>query len=241
MKIELTFNGSTYSADLDKGHDLSLPVGRANEGSAYGIPNSEIRIYRDGGFVGDVSAGGSCNVREIRLNPHGNGTHTECVGHVSKEYRTLSETIQKSHFIAELVSIETQVAIRAEDLKKARKHTSTEALIIRSLPNTLDKRSKNWLGTEPPYMSNEAMALLVEWGINHLLLDLPSVDSETDPHLQSHKVFWNYPSEKYSIRTITELIYVNDAIEDGLYLLNLQCAPIELDAVPSKPIIYSLR
>ena len=41
--------------------------------------------------------------------------------------------------------------------------------------------------------------------------------------------------------TITEMIYVNEEIHDGSYLLNLQFASFENDASPSKPVLYSLE
>jgi len=41
--------------------------------------------------------------------------------------------------------------------------------------------------------------------------------------------------------TITEMIFVNDAVKDGSYLLNLQIAPFENDASPSKPILFAIK
>jgi hypothetical protein len=38
--------------------------------------------------------------------------------------------------------------------------------------------------------------------------------------------------------TITELIYVPNAVEDGRYLLNLQIAPFAADASPSRPLLF---
>ena len=40
--------------------------------------------------------------------------------------------------------------------------------------------------------------------------------------------------------TITEFIYVSNKIEDGAYILNLQIAPFENDASPSKPVLYKI-
>jgi hypothetical protein len=40
--------------------------------------------------------------------------------------------------------------------------------------------------------------------------------------------------------TITEFIYVPDAIEDGTYFLELQLAPFENDASPSRPVLYKV-
>ena len=41
--------------------------------------------------------------------------------------------------------------------------------------------------------------------------------------------------------TITEMIYVNNTIQDGSYLLNLQFASFENDASPSKPVLYKIE
>ncbi|MEM6800833.1 MAG: cyclase family protein, partial [Bacteroidota bacterium] len=119
-------------------------------------------------------------------------------------------------------------------------------LIIRTLPNTLDKLSKDYSGSNPPYLHFEAMDFLLEQGVEHLLIDLPSVDREQDEGvLAAHNIFWglNKPKEIQDRRkncTITEMVYVDNEIEDGFYLLNLQIAPFPLDASPSKPMIYQL-
>ena len=77
--------------------------------------------------------------------------------------------------------------------------------------------------------------------MNHLLIDLPSVDKEIDGGaLAAHKKFWNMHGEVRKTSTITELIYVPNSVIDGLYLLNLQIPSMELDAVPSKPVLYKL-
>jgi hypothetical protein len=39
--------------------------------------------------------------------------------------------------------------------------------------------------------------------------------------------------------TITELIYVPEGVEDGLYLLNLQVPNLRTDAVLSRPVLYA--
>ena len=48
-----------------------------------------------GDWVGDVKQGGSVNFRNISFNPHGNGTHTECVGHISKEDFSINQCLKK--------------------------------------------------------------------------------------------------------------------------------------------------
>ena len=97
-------------------------------------------------------------------------------------------------------------------------------------------------------MLEEAAIYIREIGIKHLLIDLPSVDREEDAgKLLAHKAFWNVKNTKILNEdarldcTITELIFVNDSVSDGTYLLNLQIASFENDASPSKPILYAIQ
>jgi len=114
-------------------------------------------------------------------------------------------------------------------------------LIIRTLPNTENKKTKIYSNTNPPYLLPEAAQYIKESNIKHLLLDLPSVDKERDKGLlAAHKAFWGDPKSIRHGCTITELIYVPDIIEDGYYLLNLQLAPFENDAAPSRPLLFKL-
>jgi kynurenine formamidase len=117
-----------------------------------------------------------------------------------------------------------------------------EALVIRTLPNSLTKKHSDYSATNPPYLSLDCIALLNERGIKHLLIDLPSVDRENDGGaLAFHHQFWGVPDQLNFERTITELIYVPDSVEDGAYLLELQTAPFENDASPSRPILYQIK
>jgi kynurenine formamidase len=88
-------------------------------------------------------------------------------------------------------------------------------------------------------LHHEAAKYLVERGVQHLLLDLPSVDREEDGgQLLAHRAFWQYPEAVRKHCTITELIYVPNEIKDGFYLLNLQTASFDLDVSPSRPVLF---
>ena len=77
--------------------------------------------------------------------------------------------------------------------------------------------------------------------INHFLIDLPSVDRENDKgKLAFHHAFWHVPENPNHSKTITEFIFVPESCLDGEYLLNLQVAPIENDASPSRPVLYKI-
>ena len=123
-----------------------------------------------------------------------------------------------------------------------------KALIIRTLPNDDSKKTRNYMDHEPPFISLEAMNFIVEAGVEHLLIDTPSVDRLFDDgNLNAHHIFWNVEEGSHEsltkqelYKTITEMIYVSDEIKDGSYLLNLQIAPFESDASPSRPLLYPL-
>ena len=90
-------------------------------------------------------------------------------------------------------------------------------------------------------MEPQAAQWLADCGVQHLLIDLPSIDREEDEgKLLAHHAFWNYPSQPRKEATISEMIYVDDSIPDGLYLLNLQVAAFRNDAAPSRPVLYQL-
>ena len=95
--------------------------------------------------------------------------------------------------------------------------------------------------TNPPFIDSEAVQFLIDNGIDHLLIDTPSVDKENDNGaLKSHHTFWEYPHNTQENRTITELIFVPETIEDGTYFINIQIASFENDASPSKPVLYKI-
>ena len=73
------------------------------------------------------------------------------------------------------------------------------------------------------------------------MVDIPSIDKEQDGgKLLAHNAFWNTDGVLRMQATITEFIYVENSIKDGAYMLNLQCAPFENDASPSRPVLYKI-
>ena len=85
------------------------------------------------------------------------------------------------------------------------------------------------------------MKLLVEKGVEHLLVDLPSVDREVDGgRLEAHRAFWGVPESPRHQCSITELIYMPSSAPDGMYVLHLSVAPMQNDAATSRPVLYPL-
>ncbi len=249
MVSKITHKGKSYNVDLAKPIDISIPL-RAGEGNvnAWYAPPVKIEPVRMGDWVGDVKQGGSVNFRNIFFNPHGNGTHTECVGHISKEDYSINQCLKTFFFVAELITIlpdetaDGDRIITKQHIENCLEGKRPEAIIIRTLDNSLSKINKHYSNTNPPYLQYEAAELIDALGIDHILIDLPSVDREMDGgKLASHHAFWQYPHNTKLNRTITEMIYVPNNVFDGTYLLNLQIASFENDASPSKPVLYQMN
>jgi len=247
MIVTLSIHNKQYRADLSKALDISIPL-RAGEKNvnAFYIPPVTIEPFSMGSFVGDVIQGGSCNVNNISFNPHGNGTHTECVGHIAKEKFTINQCLKEFFFVAKLITLSPEKkgedrVVTGNQLKAALGAEKPQAIIIRTLPNTDDKLNRQYSGTNPPFLDAEAASFLAKSEVKHLLLDVPSIDREDDGgKLSAHHAFWKYPENTRMDCTITELIFVPNVIEDGTYLLNIQIASFENDASPSKPVLYRL-
>jgi len=249
MIAKISHKGKTYQTDLSKPIDISIPLRTGEENvSAWYVAPVKIEPVQSGDWIGDVNKGGSVNFRNITFNPHGNGTHTECVGHISKENYSINKSLTTFFFIAELVTIlpdelgNGDKVITKAHLQNTLGNKQPEAIIIRTLDNNVSKINKHYSNTNPPYLTEDAALFIHELRIDHLLIDLPSVDKEVDGgKLLAHHAFWQYPHQTKLNRTITEMIYVPNTIFDGMYLLNIQIASFENDASPSKPVLYQLN
>lgn len=248
MIATLFHKGKEYKIDFFQPIDISMPLStHENSASAWYVAPMKLEPVTNGSWIGDVAKGGSVNFRNIIFNPHGNGTHTECVGHISNEFVTINSCLKQFMFLAEVVTIMPTLlqngdyVITKKQLQDALDGTKPEAIVIRTLSNGLNKLTTQYSNTNPPYVLEEAILFLNEIGVQHLLIDMPSIDRENDEgKLLAHHAFWQYPHNTQFQKTITEFIYVANEIADGTYILNLQIASFENDASPSKPLLYKV-
>ena len=265
----LEFNGRRYHADAWT--DISIPL-RFNgvQPNAYGTARAASEPVRAGSLIGDTRQGGSCNFEEYRFIPHCNGTHTECVGHITDERISVAECLGQPLFEALIVSVTPEkpglfsdryaVAISETDriiTKAALREAliaangvmpgSCDALVVRTLPNPAKKLAQEYIEDVPAFFSNDAVELMVELGVKHLVTDIPSIDRMFDEGtLSNHRIFWKMEAgaktaSAYSrSRTVTEFAYIPDAVPDGRYLLNIQIPPFVSDAAPSRVMVTPL-
>ena len=248
MFATLKIGDRLINVDLSKPLDISIPLKASSKNPiAWSMDQPTIAPVKSGDWIAKVSEGASVNFNTIEFNPHAHGTHTECIGHITPEFHSINETLKNFFFFAEVISVIPETdgedcVISESQLKLLLKDKNPEALIIRSYPNTASKRTKKYTNTNWPYLQEKAAIYLRKLGVQHLLVDMPSVDKEKDGgKLVAHKGFWNYPRSPRLEATITEFVYVSNRIKDGSYLLNLQIASFHNDAAPSKPILYKFK
>lgn len=292
MIISVEINNQKFRIDTNEPLDISIPLAFGGaQPNVYGVERASAKPCEAGDLIGDTRRGGSVNFEQVKFIPHCNGTHTECVGHITRKRISIRDSLKDAFILATLVSVEPENALETDETysldlsetdelitRKAlenalhlvrtrsgsdvvKPETSAEiknppanaggidSLIIRTLPNDESKKSRAYSDENvPPFFSIEAMRFIVEQGVKHLLVDLPSIDRIFDGgKLTNHRMFWNVEqgafetNEKSRINnTITELIFAADAIADGNYLLNLQIAPFVSDAAPSRPVLFRL-
>jgi kynurenine formamidase len=247
MKAVIEYNSRKIEIDVSKPIDISIAIDVTKQNvNAWYIDDPKIFPEELNGEVIKVSEGAVVNFNNIHFNPHSHITHTECVGHITKEVHSINQNLKHYFFLAEVITVAPEndgedFYISRKQLQAAIRNKKRDAIIIRTLPNLREKTSMRYSDTNPIYLLEEAAIYLREKGIKHLLVDLPSVDKEKDGgKLLAHNAFWNTAGEIRMDATITEFIYVSNKVEDGEYLLNLMIAPFENDATPSKPILYKI-
>lgn len=252
MEVSITFDNIAYKARLDKPLSIAIPAypNQANV-NCYWAEEPSAQVIEVGDFVGSVARGGTVNYQRLSLTPHGNGTHTECIGHITDDpAHTLAILPKRSFFKAQVISLRPKTfgedaVITLNDVHDHfDKSFKPEALIIRSLPNDIEQKSKaRYSGTNPPYLEPAVGEWLAARHVKHLLVDLPSVDKEVDGgDLNVHRGFWQSEGLNPRIEsTITELILVPNAVVDGRYLLQLSLPLIGIDAMLTHPVLYKLE
>ena len=247
MKESIYLSKGTVFFEVGSGIDISIAMhDGSNQVNCFYAPFFTSELANAGSFIGSIDEGGPVNFMNVKMNVHGNGTHTECSGHVFNNGLKVNAIFENFFFLCTVISVyptkkeNGDLSIFRRTLEILLEGQSKECICIRTLPNDPTKRQRHYSGTNPPFIEKEAMEYLVDIGVEHLLIDLPSVDKEEDGgQLSAHKAFWH--GERQNKCTITELIYIPDKLEDGEYLLNLQVANLALDAVPSRPILYQIK
>jgi len=288
IKITIELNNASYQVSMTSSWSLAIPVNfnqpkqQPNHFSANAALASPMQA---GGFIGDTKQGGSCNVNELTINPHCNGTHTESIAHIcdfsmdniieetgisKSRALTLAQLSLPALMPCAVISITPKLAIKSgenyspefdvDDLIISRSalqqalasyhDEQLQALVIRTLPNTNNKRQQAYnIDNQPAFFSSEAILYLNERGVEHLVVDVPSIDRLHDDGLMTcHHLFWQVDEGSHQVnqkslvnKTITEMAFIDDEVNDDFYFVNIQTPAFHNDAAPSRPVLFSAK
>ena len=292
MKAEVKLDGRVFHADLSAGKSIARTISVAATKATLDIGAIAVqsKTYRDGDFVGDMLAGGACNVSVLKINPHCCGTHTETLMHVMPveaatapptidsvvptglqlslvltlktcslpEARACDESFTEhadsDDRLVSAAAIRSALASAAQSMPRghaawdsAEKESLAKSLVIRIAEDDPAVATSPWSfeSGAPPYFTSDAIELLNDQRVVHLLVEFPSIDRMDDGgQLTNHHKFWNIDQESRNLaeawpsKTITEMIEISPSIKDGLYLLSIGVPPMRTDAMLSRPVLF---
>ena len=116
MISSIQLNDQEYKIDPVSPIDISIPLNfNGEQPNAYGVETARSKPCEAGHLVGDTRRGGSCNFEQYSFTPHCNGTHTECIGHITNERISVRDCLQDVFIPALLVSIKPERAAETNE------------------------------------------------------------------------------------------------------------------------------
>jgi kynurenine formamidase len=233
VTTSIILNEKNYQIELNKGKSIAIALDFVASNSLSADANNTkqpnhfdsspaTRCFMiSGDFIGNTEQGGSCNVSELSLNPHCNGTHTETIAHICHFSEPMALKIAQINIPAlmpcVLITIEPTTnttddyrpqlnkkdnVISRAQLESALKHFQDEqlqALAIRTIPNDQQKSLQTYSNdNQPAFFTIDAINYLNERGIEHLITDLPSIDRlHDDGLLTCHHIFWQVKEKSH--------------------------------------------
>ncbi len=255
----IQLDGQQLRVDFTRGTPIAIPLDPHGPQPAFFTDSrASATPLQAGDFVGDVRLGGTCNAEIVSFIPQCHGTHTECRGHLTHERLQVHDTIHATPCLARLVSIKPEACgedgyprfpkapLAAALAPHFEAGLKVEAIVVRTLPNDPARMSTAWEHAPPyPVFSEAAMTALAAMPLKHLLVDAPSLDPAHDAGaLRIHRLWWCMADNPKPTgmdparRSVTEMIYVPDALADGLYWLEPGLSPLVAESTPSRPVLY---
>jgi len=255
MEFTLIHNQKSFNVDLASATCLAIPYDyNGRQPNFYDVPKGEAKPLITEGFNGQVNGTTGCDVMVINQNIHCTGTHTECAGHIRNENIFIHNVLSPGFILTELISVtpvkwsETEESyhcpvdpeewVITKEMIQRSEQTSTNGLVIRTLPNSEEKLTRTYKSANTPFFTTDSVEYINELGVCHLVVDLPTIDKYDDGgQLGNHHEFFEEkpPFQK----TITELAYIPESLNDGQYFMEIEIPAMQLDAAPSRPFLFN--
>lgn len=222
--------------------------------NAFYLPTANAKTVEfEGQFIGDVNRGGSCNVDVLSYVPHGI-THLETSAHVLSPdaHPPTVKDIPPDRLtglvylidLTDLPEDTKTIPWQAVNEKLEKLEFSIRLLALKTrgsqLPQDYDYSGKDFLA-----LSEQTAKGIHDFGIQCLLLDLPSIDPEKDEgKLLAHRAFFGLPSTGIEAndrekRALVELAWF-DGLEEGYYYSYITPPSFQANAVTTGIIFHPL-
>ena len=224
--ISIKLEDNYFFADFDNPVPIYLQSQEDMAWTCFGIGTMRKRqLSKINGSVG-------CRCEEITFCPHANTTHLETSAHA------LEDGIRPNDILHKIQPL--MPAYLSNDLSKLPSSSDVKAVVYRSgvVWEASKRKCFDFTGTNPPFVTESYIenAFRCFPNFKYLLVDLPSVDPESDGgELRCHKAFFNLGGVG-----IIELCSIPNDVPTGQYALSINPVSLDSDAVPCAPILYPL-
>ncbi|MDH5404684.1 MAG: cyclase family protein [Candidatus Heimdallarchaeota archaeon] len=244
LKVQIGEETYTLGSPISASREVQFNPTPKSSGAFY-LPPFQISTFEVKNiFVGDILRGGSCNVTIHNYSPH-NLTHLETSLHIVDNGIPVS-AIPNKHlngilYLIDLTKTYDQddECIKWDDISEqiTNLHPSVTFIALKTYSSTLDQ-FHDFSGEDPLFLDPFAAKMIHDLKnnkINGLILDLPSIDKETDGgKLLAHRNFLGLPREGIKstveeFRFIVELAYFEN-LQQGYYYLNITPPKIDDNA-----------
>lgn len=177
MFLYCNISNKKYSFDSSKPLDISIQ--QKFDLNQPGFFNTELaskQVYKSDNFIGATELHGSCNVNVVNINIHCNGTHTESKQHIDHTAASIGDITTDHLIFSKLITVnpicysntikesyhpclnKNDLIVLSENIQDKLSDFDCEyldAIVIRTLPNEIIKKSKKYNMSNSSYSFNK--------------------------------------------------------------------------------------
>ncbi len=243
ITLQLQINNTTYL--LGDPLTVGRKTSRTNQSNCFNLPLFDSTSFSNDEFTGDISLGGSCNVNVLTFSPH-NITHIETENHIAdKESVDVSDLPTSNlHGICYLIDLSNSYyeKLTGDHIRQVlnRINLPISFIAVKTQSSTLSEDT-DFTGKKFTFISTDFIEVINEFSTTYnkvvgLITDLPSIDSEEDSNLSSHKLFFE---NQVKHRFVMELCYF-DKLNAGYYYVITTPSKIRTDAINSNAMFFPI-